>query len=70
MLAFHREWIEYNVFKIQEILYTTMLVPLLFTKQFGWYSNTERIYKRHYMLALSQFMSLPSEECYISLKDI
>ena len=47
-----------------------MLVPLLFTKQFGWYSNTERIYKRHYMLALSQFMSLPSEECYISLKDI
>ena len=59
MLAFHWEPIDPNSKKIQTILQTIILAPLIFTKRFGKCGKKEGNNIIHYMLAYTILMEVP-----------
>ena len=66
MLYFHWEFIDSKLSKIQGILQTSMLSPLLLTHIFGCYEKKEGNNSRHFMFDFPLFMVFTSADSYLS----
>ena len=69
MLALHLEYIYYKLKKVQGILKTNMLAPLLFTDSFGRYGSKDTNYSIHFMLDFTVFIAVTPEDYYLSMKN-